>query len=65
MIGCILYSWRNCNGFYKGGVEMPLHVYMYAKPLDKVVRINDAYFLANTKLEDKSLGALFTDNLST
>lgn len=70
---------------------MPLHVYMYAKPPDKVVRINDAYFLANTKLEDteqcrrilriidqaeycsektfigrdKSLGALFTDNLST
>ena len=68
---------------------MPLHVYMYAKPPDKVVRINDAYFLANTKLEDteqcrrilriidqaeycsektfigrdKSLGALFTDNL--
>lgn len=31
---------------------MPLHVYMYAKPPDKVVRINDAYFLANTKLED-------------
>lgn len=70
---------------------MPLYVYMYAKPPDKVVRINDAYFLANTKLEDteqcrrilriidqaeycsektfigrdKSLGALFTDNLST
>lgn len=70
---------------------MPLHVYMYAKPPDKVVRINDAYFLTNTKLEDteqcrrilriidqaeycsektfigrdKSLGALFTDNLST
>lgn len=22
------YSWRNYNGFYKGGVEMPLHVYM-------------------------------------
>lgn len=28
---------------------MPLHVYMYAKPPDKVVRINDAYFIANTE----------------
>lgn len=31
---------------------MALHIYMYTKPPDTVVRINDAYFLANTKLED-------------
>lgn len=70
---------------------MSLHIYMYTKSPDRIVKINDAYFLANTKLKDteicrrilrvidqaeycsektfigrdKSLGALFSDNLST
>lgn len=29
---------------------MPLHVYMYAKPPDKVVRINDAYYRSSRVL---------------
>lgn len=72
-------------------LKTSLIVYMYTKPPNRVIKINDAYFLANTKLEDteqcrrilriidqaeycsektfigrdKSLGTLFSDNLST
>lgn len=49
-------------------MKTSLIVYMYTKPPNRVIKINDAYFLANTAYcsektfigRDKSLGALFT-----